>query len=454
MIRALFLGLLAPALAVAQLQLLVIEDGAERTAPPSLDMGTVQAGAFRDARFRVRNTGAAGVTLNRLTVAGAGFRLEGEPTIPHVLASGNHVDFRVRFSPHAHGSYSANLTVNGLSTLLRGTSPAAATIAYEQDGKTIDANTAQAIDFGLAEPGTAKPLRFTLRNDTPIEVTVRTIEITGVFFRLVAGLSLPLRLEPRQHASFDIAFEPAAPGLAHAILRIDERSFWLEGTGTELPFPKPALVGESAQASGRQSSIAIRLAEDSPASGIGHLRMEFRPSTEGTADDSAIQFIATGRRVIEFHVEKGSREVRFGPDASALFQTGTTAGTLVFTAQLGRWSESLTVSLLPATTAVDSIRGWLRPSAVEIEIQGFDNTRTIGQLGFVFYRPDGTPLPQGSIRVDASNEFRKLFHGSPLGGLFHLRAVFPVSGSIADLGSIEVELTNSAGTARTQRVRF
>jgi hypothetical protein len=41
-----------------------------------------------------------------------------------------------------------------------------------------------------------------------------------------------------------------------------------------------------------------------------------------------------------------------------------------------------------------------------------------------------------------------------LGGVFVLNAVFPVNGNATGVASCDVALTNSAGTATTQRTAF
>ena len=51
------------------------------------------------------------------------------------------------------------------------------------------------------------------------------------------------------------------------------------------------------------------------------------------------------------------------------------------------------------------------------------------------------------LAVDAASAFKQLFFTSnQAGGAFSLRASFPVTGKVADIGSVTFTLTNSAGT--------
>ena len=91
---------------------------------------------------------------------------------------------------------------------------------------------------------------------------------------------------------------------------------------------------------------------------------------------------------------------------------------------------------------------------LEIRITGFDNTRSLGALAFTFYDAAGNPIAPGAIRTDAAADFASYFAGSDLGGVFLLRAVFPVTGDASGVASCEATLTNSAGSAKTQRTFF
>jgi hypothetical protein len=93
-------------------------------------------------------------------------------------------------------------------------------------------------------------------------------------------------------------------------------------------------------------------------------------------------------------------------------------------------------------------------AGLEIRVTGFDNTRSLGSLTFTFYDAAGKPIPPGAIRADAAKDFASYFASSGLGGVFQLRAVFPVNGDASGVVSCEATLSNSAGTTTTQRTFF
>ena len=97
------------------------------------------------------------------------------------------------------------------------------------------------------------------------------------------------------------------------------------------------------------------------------------------------------------------------------FQTGTTAGDLVITAELGGYSDQATIGIAPAAVHVDSGSALRGASTLVVEMSGFDNTRTVSQMVFTFYDGGGAPLPAAPIRVDVSADFRHWFEQSTAG---------------------------------------
>jgi len=75
-------------------------------------------------------------------------------------------------------------------------------------------------------------------------------------------------------------------------------------------------------------------------------------------------------------------------------------------------------------------------------------------VSFTFFDRSGSTIPSGAIQTDASADFRAYFERSEVGGVFSLRAVFPVTGSPDQIDGVEVEMPNSVATARSARVRF
>jgi hypothetical protein len=86
---------------------------------------------------------------------------------------------------------------------------------------------------------------------------------------------------------------------------------------------------------------------------------------------------------------------------------------------------------------------------LQVQVTGFDNTRTAGSLIFTFYDAAGSTVLPGAIPSDNTTGFTHYFQQSSLGGVFRLTAVFPVTGDPTQIKGFDVQLANSAGSAKT-----
>jgi len=69
-------------------------------------------------------------------------------------------------------------------------------------------------------------------------------------------------------------------------------------------------------------------------------------------------------------------------------------------------------------------------------------------------QPARAAIAPGAVRTDSSQDFAAFFQASDAGGVFLLRALFPVTGNASGIASFDVALTNSAGTAKTSLTLF
>jgi hypothetical protein len=156
--------------------------------------------------------------------------------------------------------------------------------------------------------------------------------------------------------------------------------------------------------------------------------------------------LGTGSRTLPFTFSPGDTQ-----PLSAVFQTGTTAGTLVFTVSLGGVSsrQTITIPLAPVTIAgVQSVRS---ATGIELRVTGFDNTRAAGAITYTFFDSAGNMIAPGTIPVDSTAEFARFFQSSDAGGNFLLRAAFPVTGDATRIASFETTFTSPAGTTTSAR---
>ena len=291
--------------------------------------------------------------------------------------------------------------------------------------------------------GSGAERRIIILNETPLVLTIPAISVQGADFTLPGTALSGQALEPRQGREFSIVFTPQTTGARQGSLTLGDRSYPLLGTGIDPPLPKPTVSVDLKQAaSAQQGTLIIRFDAPAQTSGTGTAILDFAGST-----DPAIAFAAGGRSVT-FPIAQGDTQ------AVLPFQTGTTAGVLSFTAQVGGWIDQQSVTIAAVPPGVSAIQAVRTAAGLEIRITGFDNTRSLGSLTFTFYDAAGNPIAPGAIRADAAKDFASYFASSGLGGIFQLRAVFPVNGNASGVASCEATLSNSAGTATTQRTFF
>jgi hypothetical protein len=407
---------LAPA-ACAQFQFVVVNGSAEQSVPAVLDLGTIPAGSMVLTHFRARNTSSTPSTLNTFAIAGAGFSVASGPALPAQVPVQGALDFAVAFQASDPGSYSAALRSDGLSALLTvAVVPALIYSVETGTGKQLLGNAP--VDFGSVQVGQSKTLHFDVDNPTSQALPLPTVSVTGADFvsaGIGAGIATPL--PPGGTAKFDIQFLPSAAGAQTGTLTINTQAYSLSGTGVSPPLPRPRLtVNLPAQQSGQQGSVTVTLDAPAQANGTGTLTLDFQPAPSG-ASDPVIAFASGGHSVL-FTIAPGATQAQFGNAASALFQTGTTAGTITLTAQLGGAIDQHSIAISPATTAVNSTQATRPSGTIDVQVTGFDNTRTIGRLAFTFYDAGGNIIAPGTIQTDGRWRSASSFKGPTWGDPF------------------------------------
>ena len=435
----LFLALLLAPAAHAQFDLFLVEGTTERAAPALYDFGSLYADESASAHFRLRNTSSQPATLNVLVVAGVGFSLTA-PAIPAGVAPQGAIDLSVVFHDGDTGGYSAALRADGVAILLTATVAPRLTYREVPGAGTVFPGP---LDFGSVVRGSDAQIRIAIQNDTPLVLTVPAISVQGAAFALLGTAPSGQMLKPRQGGEFTIVFTPQTAGVRQGSLTLGDRSYPLLGTGIDPPLPKPIVSLDLKQAaSAQQGALTVRFDAPAQTSGTGTATLDFL----GPAD-SAIAFAAGGRSVT-FAIAPG--------DVMAVlpFQTGTTAGVLTFTAQIGGRSDQQSVTIAAVPPGIATTQAVRSAGTLAIGITGFDNTRSLEALSFTFYDAAGNAIAPGAIHTDATADFGRYFAGSDLGGVFLLRAVFPVTGDAALVASCEATLANSAGSVKTPRTSF
>jgi hypothetical protein len=321
-------------------------------------------------------------------------------------------------------------------------------------------------EVGTVAVGQYLDTTFRVRNTAILPSWLQGLNLAGARFSFVnLLLERPLQLAWGESFEFVVRFTPLDAGPSNAYLNVNGVTTLLTGTGrtpnpTEPPPPVEPAVPPKPQIAidppvlrgGQQAKVAIRLASVSKVSATGELSMEFKPSVAGKADDSAVLFPGTGSRSISFTVAKGEDVGRFLGSENTEFQTGTTAGVITFTAKLEPHTEQFTAEVPRAAVVVDSARSTRVSGSLDVQVTGFDTSRSTSLLVFTFFDLAGRTVAPGAIQVDASRAFQQYFETTTYGSVFTLRAVFPVTGDSSQLGAVDVELSNSLGDTRTGHV--
>jgi hypothetical protein len=457
MTAKLFLLLAAgAALLHGQLQIFAVINNQERPSGSVYSMGTTSTAMAIETRFRIRNTGAAMAQLQTVAITGPGFELFQEPRTPASLLPTQSVDFFIRFrSTTAVADARGTLRVNSATiTLLAAATATAVLYLLEGDGTRVERTPALTTVFPTIERGTSATRRFLVENSSAAPLTIRRFALTGEGFQFANAQPQTLELSARQAYPFEIVFRPASSGFKRATLEIDGRRFTLEGAVAEPVFPRPVVtIEQTAIESAAQTKVSVRFDSPSRAEGAGQLRLEFTPAP-GARDDAAIQFLPASRRTVAFQVREGQTRALFDGQTEVVFQTGTTAGTIRLIAEVGGWTGESQAAVDPAPVKVENVRGLRGTDILDLTLTGFDNTRTVSEVAFFFYDSGGEILAPGALRANVEARFRSFFEASPAGGMFSLRAVFPVSGPSSAIAGWEAEFRNSKGAVRTRRFSF
>ena len=410
----------------------------------SVDFGPVELGSTVARHFAVANQSAIVLTAPPIAVPPGDFILSGAAPGGLALQPGQSADFYVQFTPTATGARTGSLVIGSQTYTLIGTG---LQLTYEVDaGAGLQPIAAGPVDFGSVVLGVGLARHFAVVNQTTAVLTVPAITVPAGDFSLSGAAPGGQALPAGHTADFYVQFTPTATGARGGSLVIGNTTCALIGTGIQPPLPNPVLSINLPQAlSAQQGAVTVTLDAASKTSGSGTLTLDFQPAS-GLTDDSAIVF-ASGGRTAAFTVSPGDTQGYFGTQLTAIFQTGTTAGALTFTVQLGGVTAQQAITILPTTVGTTLVQGVRSATGVQVQVTGFDNTHSAGPLTFTFFDAAGNAIAPGAISANATASFASYFQNSGLGGVFLLTAVFPVTGNPSQVGAFQVQITNSTGTA-------
>lgn len=408
----------------------------------SFVMPSAAPGAPSEARFRVRNTGSVPANVFRLVVEGAEFALFNDFVVPATLAPNGVGEFWIRYSPAGIEPAAGRLRLNDINVTLQG-SPAPITVPEWLDNGTWRSLSASAANR-LGETERDAEFSRTLR----MRASMGEPEIPAV--------SSPYSLSPNGGGLYTLKLDTSAYGMAEAQLQVSGRSYRLQVFVMEPAPPRPSLkLSASALGYARQEPIQIQLSEEPKTSASGQLTLAFQPESSALGDDATLGFLPNLARTVSFTIAPGSTLARFSGGDTLTLQTGTTAGTLILTATLAGIREEQRLRLEPAAPGLQTATIQALDQRVSLRLTAYDPLRASSRAAFTFYLRNGQPVSPGRIEVDVSGAFKSYFSDPAINSSgFVLNALFPVSGTLGELASVELELTNPAGTTRSNRLQI
>jgi hypothetical protein len=451
--KALLLATLLPLAVQAQIALFAENGTTETPIGQNFDIGKVAIGTTLQVHFRARNTGSTSVQLSPPSLNGAGFTLVNPPLTTIALAPQDFRDYTLQLAAGGAGTYNAFFQLNSLSVLVLAESVYSLSSG---GGCTIPDPTSGNIVFATITSSIAATCTLTLRNPGSQAVTLSQVATAGTGFGSPQGVSSPLTIPPGSSATFTISFAPGTPGVYSGTLTIDARIYTLSATAVSPVLPAPVFSFDAgAFQSAQQRNVTLSLPTASPVEANGNLTIAFTPDTTLVPDDPSVDFAATGARSIPFTVHQGSTQVLLNGQSSAVFQTGTTSGKINFYVSSNvafQSASTAAVTIPPAKVSVDNALASSLTGSVVLQITGYDNTYSAGPMSFVFYDFSGHALNGGTLNADFTSGFRTYFSKAQAGGMFQAAITFPVNGDVTQVGAVDVQIANSAGSATLQRI--
>jgi hypothetical protein len=201
-------------------------------------------------------------------------------------------------------------------------------------------------------------------NRTQQTLAVPPINVGASDFSLARPPPSGISLQPGKQAGF-VQFMPTVAGKRTGSFAIGARIYTLTGTGVAPAMPKPRLTVALPLAQSVQQG-AVAVAYDGPAAtaGSGIVTLQFLPAL-AVASDPAIAF-ASCDRTASITFAAGDIQATIGTGRIAAFQTGTTAGTIILSAQAGTVSDQQLVAIMIAPVAFSSTQGSRSPGSIQV----------------------------------------------------------------------------------------
>ncbi len=449
-----------PVSAMAQITLMSVSGTTETAVGSSYSFGSVAAGASASVQFRAHNLGTTPVVITTLAVSGSGFSVSAVNgtvpyTVPPLPSPIAYLQFTVTFSGPTPASYSANLQVNNLSVILTATAVTPPTLNVLTGCAPTTKNNG--VDFGNVQIGSTRFCNFSLVNPTNSPMTIASISLTGGFIFQLPPVT-PLVLAPLQGTMFAVEITPACgvQPMISGTLTINSQSYPLQAEAITQSLPKPMLTFDASPfLSNQQRTLTMALPIPSICGATGNLNLAFAPMGN-LPNDATVVFVARNSTSLGFSVAAGATQLMIDGSPSAVFATGSTAGSITFTITGTPLAADPTTSIAigPAMISIESATASnQRAGELDVTVTAFDNTYSAGAMAFTFFDASGTQIG-AAISADFTSQFKAFYQGDTAGSSFLMRVSFPISGLQTQVATVQATLTNSAGQAQTGTLTF
>jgi len=192
----------------------------------------------------------------------------------------------------------------------------------------------------------------------------------------------------------------------------------------------------------------------------GQLILSFAP--DAGVGDATIQF-SSGGRTADFTIPEGSTEASFAVPELAV-QTGTVAGTVIFSARLQSSGIDITPAPAPsravrvdrAAPVIAGARLVRTGNGFEVEITGFCTAREVTQAAFRFSAAAGQVLQTSEVTIPVEGLFSGWFQNAAsarFGSQFRYTQPFTVQGEASAVTPQSLTLTNRLGSTTSDIAR-
>lgn len=456
--------------------ILNLEGGSTPVAPnQAIPLPGTPVGDSTTVFFRFRNETPLDLTIPTITIAGASFAVQDLPALPVAMPPGDSQLFSLVFRPTAPGRQTGTLRIGSEVFFLTGEGIGPLlTYSYRSPAGTTPVQPLGNVVFPGSQVGGSSTVDFVIRNtgSAPAPIVSIGIVSSGATVFAIEGLpALPASIAPSSSLSFTVRFSPLNTTFATASLRVNNDAFQLGGIGAEAqPLPSYTIEGPTAIQPFQQPSIGLTLASPYNVAVTGTLTLT--TETDTGVGDPSVQF-STGGRVVTFSIPAGATRAVFPNGSNQLkFQTGSVAGTIVFTPAFAT-EDGLNLtpenpwtlrSVLPAAAPQLSGVGVDNRTATgfTLSMVGYTTTRSLTKAMISFKGKPGFNFPRTEFEMDLTSASFVWFNSQnsvQYGGQFLMQIPFNLTNSdtsenaippVQAIESVTVTISNGVGTSTQQ----